>query len=430
MIELQLLNAVLKDRDAGALIRNGVNEKSQWITRQDAYQFVLKHLNEYGELPTVNNVIENIDGFEAMDTVESPDTLAKKLIERNLKNCEKEFMVTVAQKFGDYDAYEILRKFEQQVEVLQKIANKKGYSGIDWSSTGEQRKEEYENRKTKGFSNRVPYMFEELTPILGDMTTGFYLTIMGFTSKGKTWLGMLQAMAAHKVGMKVLLESGEMSKPEVSFRLDTLKGGFSNRGLYTGALDFKTEEEYIKYLGSFNIDGCVTPFIIKTQEDWANGLSLAQIEHDIQTIKPQLLVIDQFSLIRHTSADRAGMTNTSRRLKELAGKYGIVIVLLYQANGDYEKRKSKDDKQTDNAVKELIPPRLSDYSETIAIIQDSDVVLTFDSTTWMDEQTKKQCGKALLSVGKSRTGGEGTELDLNWIPNYGIIQSRKPVDIF
>lgn len=429
MIEQALLNAIIASRDTTALVRNGLMDAKQWLTHKDAYLYLSKHLKEYGELPSIASMCQNVDNFEPSDSVESPDTLAKKMIERNLKNIQKEFFLNVAQKFGDLDAYDILRKMEEKVEELQKLSMLRGNNGIDWASSGEERFAEYEGRKLRDFNRRIPFLFPQLTELLGEMHGGFYETIMGFTSRGKTWLGLLQGLVAHRAGFKVLVESGEMSKPEVQFRLDTMAGGFNNRGLFTGALDFRDEEAYKEWLSKFSKDAGQAPFVIKTQEDWPSGLTLYQIDHDIQVCKPDIIIIDQFSLIRHSSADRSGMTNTSRRLKELAGKYGIIICLLYQANGDYEKRKSQSETE-DNSIKELVPPRLSDYSETIAIIQDSDVVLTFDSTTWKDEKTKKQCGKALLSIGKSRAGGEGSELDLNWIPNEGIIEPRRAVDIF
>ncbi|MDA8440767.1 MAG: AAA family ATPase [Peptococcaceae bacterium] len=390
-----------------------------------------KHLEEYGELPSISTVIQNTDNFEATDSPESVETLAKKLTDRNLKNAAKDFFVKTANAFGDLSGIDILEQMEHKVEEFRKLSSKKGKDGVDWSVSGTERQAEYEQRKAKDFSRRIPFFFNELTDALGEMNGGYYLTIMAFTSKGKTWLGLLQALKAHMTGLNVLVESGEMSKPEVQFRLDTLAGGFNNRGLFTGALDFRDEEAYRQWLSQYNPTSGKTPLAIKTQEDWARGLSIEQIEHDLQTHKPDVLIIDQFSLIRHQTSDRSGMTNTSRRLKELAGKYGIVVVLLYQANGDYEKRKPKEaNANGDEALKELIPPRISDYSETIAVIQDSDAILTFDSTTWRDQQSKRQCGKALLFVAKSRAGGEGTELEMNWIPNEGVIETKKATDIF
>lgn len=429
MIEVQLLNSVLASRDASALARNGLMEKKQWLTHPEAFAFITKHLKEYGELPSVATVIQNVDNFEVSEGGESVETLCKKLVERNLKNAQKEFLQDVAKKFGDMDAYDVLTKIEEKVSEFQVMSTRRGNNGLDWATSGNERAKEYQERKRKDFSRRVPFMFPELTEALGEMDAGAYLTIMGFTSKGKTWLGGIEALAAHDVGLKVVFESAEMSKPEIAFRLDTLKGKFQNRGLYTGSLDFRTEEEYLAWLNDFNKNSGKAPLIIKTQEDWTYGLTLNQIEHDIQVHKPDLMVIDQFSLIKHSSNDRDGKAQTSRRLKEFAGKYGVVIVLLYQANGDYEKRKGKED-PSENAIKELTPPRISDYSETISVIQDSNYILTFDSTTWKDGATKQQCGKALLSVAKSRSGGEGTELDLNWIPDFGIIETRKATDVF
>lgn len=50
-----------------------------------------------------------------------------------------------------------------------------------------------EIRKKKDFSRRIPFLFDELTEIIGEMNGGFYLTITAFTAKGKTWLGLKQA---------------------------------------------------------------------------------------------------------------------------------------------------------------------------------------------------------------------------------------------
>ncbi|MDR3584627.1 MAG: hypothetical protein P4L59_04800 [Desulfosporosinus sp.] len=77
------------------------------------------------------------------------------------------------------------------------------------------------------------------------------LVLQAFTGKGKTWLGLMEALTVNEMGLNCLFESGEMSKSEISFRLDTLKGKFSNRALFTGSLDFHSEEDYKKYLGDY-----------------------------------------------------------------------------------------------------------------------------------------------------------------------------------
>jgi replicative DNA helicase len=318
---------------------------------------------------------------------------------------------------------------EEKIQEFRIQSRSTGKNGIDWSNSGAERLVEFERRKKQDFSRRIPFFFSELTDVIGDMNGGFFLAIQAFTGKGKTWLGLLQALTVNELGLNCLFESGEMSKPEISFRLDTLKGKFSNRGLFTGSLDFHSEEAYREYLKDFSKGTTKAPLIIKTQEDWSKGLNIAQIEHDIQTHHPDVVIIDQFSLIRHVTNDRDGKSNTSKRLKEMAGKYGIVICLLYQANGDYERGKKKTDVE-DESLRELQPPTLKDYSETIQLVQDVDCLLTFDATKWRDASTGAECGKALLFVAKSRAGGEGTELEMNWIPDQGVIETRKATDMF
>lgn len=429
MLELELLNSIINSRDASALVRFGLMDEAQWFTHREAYKYAVNHLEEFGELPSISSVIQNTDNFEITDPGESVETLSKKLIERNVKNAQKQFFIDTSQKFGELSAAEIVEIMEAKIQEFRNQSMGRGQNGIDWASSGAERLAEFERRKKHDFSRRIPFFFTELTEALGEMSGGYYLAIQAFTGKGKTWLGLLEALTVNKMGLRCLFESGEMSKPEISFRLDTLNGGFSNRGLFTGNLDFHSEHVYRDYLKDFSPGTTKAPVIIKTQEDWAKGLTVAQIEHDIQTHHPDVVVIDQFSLIRHITNDREGKANTSKRLKEMAGKYGVVIVLLYQANGDYEKSKKKADVENES-LRELQPPTLKDYSEVIAVIQDVDCLLTFDSTKWKDQPTGTECGKALLFVAKSRAGGEGTELEMNWVPDAGVIETRKATDIF
>jgi len=429
MIELQLLNAIINARDASSLVRFGLMGDEQWVTRKEAFHYTTEHLEQFGELPSINSILLQVDNFEIVDTSESIDTLAKKLIERNVKNAQKDFFVSTAQQFGELSSTEIIEIMETKAQEFRSASNSQGKNGVDWANSGAERLAEFERRKQHDFSRRIPFFLQELNTALGEMNGGYYLAIQAFTGKGKTWLGLLQAKTVNDMGLNCLYESGEMSKPEISFRLDTLKGGFSNRALFTGSLGASAEETYKHYLGDFSSTSTKAPLIIKTQEDWAKGLTIAQIEHDIQTHRPDVVIVDQFSLIRHVSNDRDGKTSTSKRLKEMAGKYGIVIVLLYQANGDYEKSKKKDDVE-DESLRILQPPTLKDYSEVIAVIQDVDCLLTFDSTKWVDSQTSKECGKALLFVAKSRAGGEGTELEMSWLPDLGVIETKKATDMF
>jgi replicative DNA helicase len=392
---------------------------------RDAYNFIHDHLKKYGEVPSLESVIEACASFEAMEVTESTDTLCLKLAERNLKLDQKETLKKLAALFGDKDGYEIQDEFKKATERLERKASSRTKSGSNWTTNGADRAAEYERRKSKDFSTKVPFFFGEFTTATGGAERGDVCTIMSSTGMGKTWLGLLQGLVSHKAGFNVLIESGEMSKPENEFRLDTLDGGFSNTGLWTGQLD--EEVRYIEYLKQFRKGTTKPDLIIKTAQDWPKGLTLEQIQYDAEQCKADVVVIDQFNLLRFKSSSKEDKSAFSRELKQLAAKLGVVIILLYQTNGGYLK-KSKEDEE---GLAELVLPSLDDYSETIAVIQDSSHIFGWSSVTWKDEETGRRRGKGIAGILKSRTGinGDG-EVDVMFCPNDGIIRPRQATDIF
>lgn len=425
MIEIALLNCIIATRDFGALVKHGLNHRKHFREQECAYEYIEGHLKEYGEMPSVESVILNCRTFEAMEVVESIDTLALKLVERNLKQDQKELLKEVAGNFGSMDAYKVHEKLRENVEKMDEIVLARGKQGVNWAQNGEARKSEYEARKQKDFSVTIPLFFEAVTDACGGAERGDIIVIQASTGKGKSWLGLLQGLVAHKAGFRGLIESAEMGKEENQFRLDTLNGCFSNKGLWTGQL--QNELAYFKYLEKFSRDNKSPDLIIKTPEDWQEGLTIEQLEYDIDKAKADFVVIDQFNLMR-TKGGKEAKADLSRRLKQLAAKKGCVIFLLYQTNGEYIKGSSS---KSDDGIKELKLPTLADYSETIAVQQDSSKFFGFDAVTWRDEETGRMRGKALVGVLKNRAGGgEGLEIELDYQPNDGIIRPRVASDMF
>lgn len=426
MIELALLNAIIAKKDFSALVRHGIANASHFREQSCAFNYIRKHMKEFGEMPSVESVVANCKDFEIVDVAESIDTLALKLIEKNLKLEEKQLLTDLAKGFGEMDANQVLDELRTRVNELSEKSMRKGRNGVDWSMNGAERLKEYESRKDKDFTKKIPSFFEEFTKAGLSYERGSVITAMAFTGKGKSWIALLQALEANRAGFKVLIESAEMSKEENQFRLDTLEGGFSNRGLWTGQLDNVSETHYRTYLEKFSKGSGRSSVIIKTPEDWSEGLSLQQLEYDIDRSKCDLVIIDQFNLMKFGGSHRDDKAALSRQLKQLAAKKGVCVFLLYQTNGDYEKSASKGE----DGIRELKLPTLANYSETIAVIQDSNIVFALDTVTFKDPETGRSRGKALCGVAKSRQGSEGIELELDWLPNDGVIRPRQATDVF
>lgn len=424
MIELLLLNALISTRDYNALIRHGLNNGYNFNEQRPAFEFIKDHIDKYGEVPSLESVVAACDDFEPMEVTESIDTLCLKLAEQNLKLDQKETLKKLAMSFGTLDAYEIQDELKKQMEKLERKANAHSRNGSNWTTNGTDREAEYRRRQSQDFSIKVPFFFDEFTEATGGAERGDVCAIMASTSMGKSWLGLKQGLVAHKAGFKVLVLSGEMSRPENEFRLDTLNAGWSNTGLWTGQLD--NESQYIDYLKGFRKGTGAADLIIKTAQDWPKGLTLEQIQYDVEQTHADVVVIDQFSLLRFKSGSKEDKTTFSRQLKQLAAKLGVVIFLLYQTNGNYLKKVKEDDE----GLTELVLPTLDDYSESIAVIQDSSFVFGWCSVTWKDEQTGRRRGKGVANILKARYGGAGTECDVEFCPNDGVIRPRTAVDIF
>jgi replicative DNA helicase len=110
------------------------------------------------------------------------------------------------------------------------------------------------------------------------------------------------------------------------------------------------------------------------------------------------------------------MTQTSRRLRQTFGKYKVAGLVVHQTPGAAE----KENKPDDDGVRVLKPPRLTDYSETIAVIQDAATAITFDA----DESSGK------ISVEKAREPMVGTVIDLSVDFNQGYIKEKDLTELF
>ena len=184
----------------------------------------------------------------------------------------------------------------------------------------------------------------------------------------------------------------------------------------TGSLE--NEEKYFRYLEGFSESE--TPYIIKTMED-IDYLNVDTIEADLQ-MNPniQMVIIDGFNLMSHGKGklDRNSMTMTSRRLRQLFAKYGVVGLVVHQVNANEEKENKKKAEKSESPMPK--PASIMGYSETIAVVQDACTILSFDAVD----------GNGQLYIPKCRGTGKEKTVHLNLNFNYGYISEASPVDYF
>lgn len=330
MIQLQVINKLLTDRNFSLLTNNNIDEKyfSQY---SEEYKFIRDHYKKYGNVPDDETIAEKFEDFEFIDVTESDKYLIEALQEEYLYNEAVPILTRAAEMLQSDSKQAVEYLLPSLRDLNQTIVSNVGVDIM--SAQGIQaRKEKYEQYKEGVNVDTISTGFKELDEIIGGWYPGEELVmILGRINQGKSWL--LQAFLANAWanGKSVLLYSGEMSSLSVGFRTDTLVNHYSNRGLTSG--NIPEEDAYFA-----DLDRCKDfkiPFRVVTPKDLGGRLNVEQLRDLIIKHNPDIIGIDQLSLMNDTrrSRDRnEKYTNISEDLYDLSEELGKPILFDHQAN--------------------------------------------------------------------------------------------------
>jgi replicative DNA helicase len=419
LIEAQLISKVLDDDKFHELQRYSI-DASDFPTLALVYEFIREYAKENQSVPDYRTVAGKFEDFEYIPEVaDSYRYLCTTLKATNAKRQAFELLQNQAvKKFNELPGDKFIQWLKAETERIEKATSAAHSLGTDYATNGVEREEWYKDAQKNRSRQFIPTPYPSLSEALGGgFEVGDYILLMAFTNRGKSWVASHIGLTAWENKFGVLHYSPELSKKQQALRLDTLKGHYDNTLLRRGRL--ANEKEYLGFLKGFNLNSETAPYIIKTMEDLPNGLTLEAVEADIQ-MNPEvkLVIIDGFNLMIHGGRGkmRDSMTQTSRRLRQTFGKYKVAGLVVHQTPGAAE----KENKPDDDGVRVLKPPRLTDYSETIAVIQDAATAITFDA----DESSGK------ISVEKAREPMVGTVIDLSVDFNQGYIKEKDLTELF
>jgi replicative DNA helicase len=239
---------------------------------------------------------------------------------------------------------------------------------------------------------------------------------------------MEEAIEAAAQGANVLVWAMEMSRFEwmaraysaISARAGTVNAniegvdydaGFENRALLTGKLSEEFEAGFETFLLEMaegqHISGNMTLRAADDADFFTRDVK--QLEADILATKADVVVVDPIYLMDYeanTSKVAGGdVANTSKRIRRLAGLTGAVIHVITQAD------EVKDDRD-DEGNRELRAPKRAEIKKTKAVLEDASCVLGIDTLD----------GAGIIELGKGRNGGEGTQIEVLYLPNFGIVK--------
>ena len=80
MIQLQVLNKILKDKDSSFIVDNNLDE-SYFSDYQNEFKFIINHLNKYNSIPDLATFLNVFEDFTVLQVDEPDSYLLEKLEE-------------------------------------------------------------------------------------------------------------------------------------------------------------------------------------------------------------------------------------------------------------------------------------------------------------------------------------------------------------
>ena len=364
IFEIELLNAIIDhDSIAPCMERNIQNVFDQHI---DIYNYIVDYYGKYKTLPTKRIIKEHFSDFDMLNTKEAPidyyiDEAMKQSMSRNVRaNIAK--AIEVLNEAGPIAAMNHMsstsNKLMRETGVLRDTNLSSDYM--------ERIKDFQERYNTDKHILGVPSLIKPIDEIYGGFQPGDFVVLMGWTGSKKTWLSLLLACNAWRMGYKPLIISLEMNKFQMGYRLDTLINGgerFTNNDL-THARGINPDD-YGAWAEKTFADA--PPFYLVTSE----GVETANqymVESKIDQYGPDLVVLDYHGLFedaRRGGTETEKAKNLSKDFKKLSVKYGVATidvaaVTMSDGHGDR-------------------PPTLDEVAWSKQLAYDSDLVLAIHS---------------------------------------------------
>jgi hypothetical protein len=439
-----LLSKAIDDNNIQALTKYGITAKD---CATDGDRQTLRFILDYaeknrGQAPGYAVVTAECPDFVYTPMVgDSYEFLAKEIKKHSAKvqfaelvngkldeKTGKDIPGLFGKKFEELDGNSFLEWLQSEVESIKLRTSVRSKIGTDVKADAESFLDEYRKRKDGESFKIWRSKFASINREIGGYYSGNMYTWHGRSGRGKSVFTMEEAIEAAAQGANVLVWACEMSRFEwmarayssISARAGIVnanieginyEAGFENRALLTGGLSEEFEAGFEVFLLQLaegeHLPGNITVRAADDVDFFNRGVK--QLEADILATKADVVVVDPIYLMDYeanTSKVAGGdVANTSKRIRRLAGLTGSVIHVITQAD------EVKDDRD-DEGNRELRAPKRAEIKKTKAVLEDAANVFGIDTLD----------GAGIIEIGKGRNGGEGTQVEVLYLPNYGIVR--------
>ncbi|MGN7387772.1 AAA family ATPase [Sporosarcina sp. SAFN-015] len=432
-----MLNKVIEENAVDALTRHQItlDDMPSDVDRA-TYRFVTDYAAQNGgQAPSYLTVAAEVSGYEYLPDVSDQyeylarkikDFTAQRLILRWFETGE--FERKLNELGGESFINDYLLPAAESVKLRTSVREK---VGTDIKADGSKFLDEYierkEGRSFKLWKSKFPLINEQI----GGYFSGNMYTWYGRSGRGKSVFTMEEIVEAAFQGATVLVWAMEMSRFEwmaraystisarVSGTTEKIDGidyevGFENRALLSGKLSEGYEEGLRVFVDKLAKGEILPGNIILRAADDSDFLTrdTKQLAADIKATKADVVLIDPIYLMdfdANTSRVAGGdVANTSKRIRRLCGSEKAVIHIVTQAE---EVRDDTDDE----GDRILCPPKRAEIKKSKAVLEDATNTFGIDSLN----------GEGIIEIGKGRNGGEGTQINVLYLPNFGIVREME-----
>lgn len=383
MVQLQVLNKILKDKDSSLLLMNNLSA-DYFSDYPNEYIFIKSHLNQYGVIPDQVSFLDKFPDFEIIEVNEPTTYLVNELYsDYNTRFLARTFN-RVRQLLNEGKTDEAMRVYTNASNDMVKATHLESVDILQDVS----RYDDYVEKCNDFSKYYVKTGFKELDQLIGGWDRNEELaTIAARPGVGKSWILLKVAIAALEQGLRVGIYSGEMSERKVGYRFDTLVSHISNSAITRGKIEIQNEyKNFIDSLGT-KYKGCLkilTPAMI-------NGpAGVTALRAFIEKENLDILCVDQHSLLEDDRKARNPVekaANISRDLKNLQVLKHIPIIAVSQQN----RASTENGASTANIAQS---DRISQDSTIVLFLEQKDGILTLNLVKARDATNNKKISYA------------------------------------
>ncbi len=328
MIQTQVLNRLLESSDSSLLTVNNIDDSffSDYI---EEFHFIRDHIEQYHNVPDKLTFANKFPQFDWIEVKETDKYLLEALYQDKNKRTLAKTFNRVRELLMNDKVDDAMALYSNSIEEVKSVTTLQATDLFSDTS----RYQSYVDKANDFSKYYLKTGFPELDEALGGWDRLEELaTIVARPGVGKSWCLLKCAIAAAEQGLTIGLYSGEMSATKVGFRMDTLIGHISNRGIMQG--NIAIQNDYKVYIDAL-AQRYKGKFWVITPKDLGHPATVNDLEAFIDKYKLDALFVDQHSLLedqRKAKDPVSKASNISKDLKNLQVQKKIPIISVSQQN--------------------------------------------------------------------------------------------------